>query len=227
MIAVESVVSFWAVKMKAKRLNTLWYSNVMLRIFLYLISTFFLFRLVVLLSFLICSQRMRKKMKNLLKKTVLRKQLPLYDGFKHLMYSCMRYHISPCPALNSGVVDNASVLRLRLFSSVLRRKKLGLTKLCSLKFGAGHRQLKIFTRKMLFLSLKWRRTFSRFKLHATCICTSLMAAILWNTNSTGKDTRQCSYEWEMMHQKQRTTIKYYYRAGLLHSTPTFVVAVFS
>lgn len=58
----------------------------MLRMFLYLISTFFLFRLVVLLSFLICSQRMRKKMKNLLKKTVLRKQLPLYDGFKHLMY---------------------------------------------------------------------------------------------------------------------------------------------
>lgn len=114
------------------------------------------------------------------------------------MYSCMRYHISPCPALNSGVVDNTSVLRLRLFSSVLRRKKLGLTKLCSLKFGAGHRQLKIFTRKMLFLSLKWRRNFSRFKLHATCTCTSLMAAILWNTNSTGKDTRQCSYEWEMM-----------------------------
>lgn len=104
MIAVESVVSFWAVKMEAKRLNTLWYNNVMLRMFLYLISTFFLFRLVVLLSFLICSQRMRKKMKNLLKKTVLRKQLPLYDGFKHLMYSCMRYHISPCPALNSGEV---------------------------------------------------------------------------------------------------------------------------
>lgn len=90
----------------------------------------------------------------------------------------------------SGEVDNTSVLCSRLFASVLRRKKLGLTKLCSLKFGAGHRQLTIFTRKRLFLSLKWRRNFCRFKLHATCTCTSLMAAILWNTNSTRKDTRQ-------------------------------------
>lgn len=127
----------------------------------------------------------------------------------------------------SGEVDNTSVLCSRLFASVLRRKKLGLTKLCSLKFGAGHRQLTIFTRKRLFLSLKWRRNFCRFKLHATCTCTSLMAAILWNTNSTRKDTRQFSYEWEMVHQKQRTTIKYYHRARFLHSTRVFVVAVFS
>lgn len=137
--------------MEAKRLNTLWYDNVMLRMFLYLISTFFVFRLVVLLSFLICSQRMRKKMKNLLKKTVLRKQLPLCDGFKQLMYSCMRYHISPYPGLNSGEVDKLSVLCSRLFSSVLRRKKLGLTKLCSLKFGAGHRQFRFLQKRGFFV----------------------------------------------------------------------------
>lgn len=85
-----------------------------------------------------------------------------------------------------------------------------------------------FYKKEAFLSFKkWRRNFCRFKLHATCACTSLMAAILWNTNSTRKDTRQCSYEWEMIHQKQRTTIKYYHRARLRHSTRAFVVAVFS
>ena len=63
------------------------------------------------------------------------------------MYSYMRYHISPCPALNSSEIDSASVLRSRLFSPVFRRKKQGLTKLCSLEFRAGHRQLIIFYKK--------------------------------------------------------------------------------
>ena len=68
-------------------------------------------------------------MKNLLKKTVVRKQLPLYDGFKHLVYSCMRYHISPCPALNSGEVDNTSVLRCKTLLFGIASKEAGTDKI--------------------------------------------------------------------------------------------------
>ena len=71
----------------------------------------------------------------------------------------MRYIISPWPALNYTDFKNVSMVRSlllpSLFSSVLDRKKLELVKNGRLahagEFGAGHRHVKLLSRKLLYL----------------------------------------------------------------------------